>query len=345
MNIVTKTAGVVLAAAALCGIGASAAFAATPTGPAPHAAAGSSSTSSHSSSQVGAPLVSQGFHIYNLTTTPMKLTAIDGDGNFEGRPNVGDVLAPGQYADFEVQYRFATDQNDDATYSNGTDTFVVHMHVNDGNSPSSSVEVKLGTDTYTDPNSDGKTINLLEPAGTVINYDGSQAQQQADVLKQLCAVDATATCTFTPTSETTVDGPQHQVGDTFTNASKIEADYEITEKDTVDVSDSVDISATVGGKLFELVDVSVTATYHHEWTTSHEFEESMDAHVPAMTKVWLDDAPQMFHDTGNFTITVGNTTINLSNVYFDTPNPNGNGNWTLMSQSLNGGPIHRTVLH
>ena len=32
MNIVTKAAGVVLAAAALCGIGASAAFAATPTG-------------------------------------------------------------------------------------------------------------------------------------------------------------------------------------------------------------------------------------------------------------------------------------------------------------------------
>jgi hypothetical protein len=171
------------------------------------------------------------------------------------------------------------------------------------------------------------------------------AGAQADVLKQLCAVDATATCTFTPTSRTYVDGQQHQVGDAFTNASKIEADYILTEKDTVDISDSVDISATVGGKLFDLVDASLTATYHHEWTTSHEFEESMDAHVPAMTKVWLDDAPQMTRDTGNFTITVGNTTINLAGVYFDSPDPDGNGNWTLMSQSTHGGPIHATALH
>ena len=67
MNIVTKAAGVVLAATALCGIGASAAYAATPTG--------------HPSSQVGAPKDSQGFHIYNDTTTPMTLKEIDGDGN------------------------------------------------------------------------------------------------------------------------------------------------------------------------------------------------------------------------------------------------------------------------
>lgn len=94
-----------------------------------------------------------------------------------------------------------------------------------------------------------------------------------------------------------------------------------------------------------MVDASLTATYHHEWTTSHEFEESMDAHVPAMTKVWLEDAPQMIRDTGNFTITVGKTTINLTAVYFDSPDPDGNGNWTLMSQSIGGSPIHRTVLH
>jgi hypothetical protein len=93
------------------------------------------------------------------------------------------------------------------------------------------------------------------------------------------------------------------------------------------------------------VDTSITATYSHGWITSHEYEQSMTADVPPKTKVWLDDALQMTRDTGNFTITIGNTTINLTGVYFDSPAPTFNGNWTLMSQSINGGPIHRTVLH
>jgi len=53
----------------------------------------------------------------------------------------------------------------------------------------------------------------------------------------------------------------------------------------------------------------------------------------------------MIRYTGNFTLTVGNTTINLTGVYFDSPDPDGNGNWTLMSQSTHGGPIHATALH
>jgi hypothetical protein len=97
--------------------------------------------------------------------------------------------------------------------------------------------------------------------------------------------------------------------------------------------------------MFELVNVSISATYGHTWTTSHEFDESMTATVPPKTKVCLDDAPQMLRDTGNFTITLGNTTIHVTHVYFDSPDPDGNGNWTLMSQSIDGSPIHRTVLH
>ena len=93
------------------------------------------------------------------------------------------------------------------------------------------------------------------------------------------------------------------------------------------------------------MNVSISAIYGYTWTTSHEFDESMTATVPPKTKVWLDDAPQMLRDTGNFTITLGNTTIHVTHVYFDSPDPDGNGNWTLMSQSIDGGPIHRTVLH
>jgi hypothetical protein len=262
MNIVTKAAGVVLAATALCGIGASAAFAATPTGHAPHAAAGSSSTSSHSSSQVGAPQYSRAFHVYNLTSVPWELNTIT--GSYEGTPQLGSWLQPGQNDDFE-----ASVGSQDTISFNTNDTGVTIELDVDGFGGTSSFVVSEGGPDHADTN--GQTINLLEPAGTVINYDGSQAQQQATTLKQLCAVDADAACTFTPTSETTVDGPQHQVGDAFTNASSLEAHYTLAEKDTVGISDSVEISASVGAKLFDLVDTSITATYRHGWITSHEY--------------------------------------------------------------------------
>jgi hypothetical protein len=354
MNIVTKTAGVVLAAAALCGIGASAAFAATPTGPAPHAAAESSNTSSHSSSQVGAPQYSRGFHIYNLTSKPMTLLSVTGDGNFEGKPDVGSVLPPGQYADFEVQYRFAYNQNDDIVYTDGihvgaipgVNMFDAHLTVKgqDGTT-SSSCTVTSGTDTCTDPSDNGIVIGFLEPAGTVVNYDSAHAQQQANALNELCTFDADAHCTFTPTNETHLNGEQHQVGDTFTNDSNLEADAAITRKDTVDISDSDNIPLTADSELFKIANASISATYNHEMTTSHDFDESMVAHVPPMTKVWLLDSPPMIRDTGNVSIAVGNTAINCLGVYFDSPDPNGSGNWTLMSQPLAGGPIHATALH
>jgi len=87
---------------------------------------------------------------------------------------------------------------------------------------------------------------------------------------------------------------------------------------------------------------AVTAAYGHTWTTSNEFDETITAHVPQKTTVWLEDAPEMIRYTGNFTLTVGNTTIHLTGVYFDSPDKDGNGNWTLMSQSVNGGPVHAT---
>ncbi len=50
------------------------------------------------------PQYSRGFHIYNLSSYRMKLLSITGDGNFEGRPNDGDVLMPGVgFHDIEVQ--------------------------------------------------------------------------------------------------------------------------------------------------------------------------------------------------------------------------------------------------
>ena len=61
--------------------------------------------------------------------------------------------------------------------------------------------------------------------------------------------------------------------------------------------------------------------------------------VPPGWEVWLTDSPPMFRDTGDFSITLGNTTWRLHDVYFDSPNPDGNGKLAPTQQ----GPQRRTA--
>jgi hypothetical protein len=241
-------------------------------------------------------------------------------------------------AEFDVTFLAFTEQNDYITYSSadGKIQVVEHMKVDAANqyiwyneSPDNSGAwlTALGPDTTLDT---GIELAGYQP---VVNYDGTNAQQEADELKWLCTDPvAYATCSFDATSETKVGGAKHQVGDSFTNSSSVSADYTLAEKDMVSSSNSVDITATASAEFFELFDASISAKYGHTWTNTHEFDEQMVAHVPPGVTVWLDDAPQMIRDTGNFHITIGDTTVNLNNVYFDSPDPSGAGNWSLESK-------------
>jgi hypothetical protein len=61
---------------------------------------------------------SRGFLIYNLSSHPLKLINISGDGKFEGRPEDGAVLMPGVgYHDIEVQWVWLSNQANTATYA------------------------------------------------------------------------------------------------------------------------------------------------------------------------------------------------------------------------------------
>jgi hypothetical protein len=102
------------------------------------------------------------------------------------------------------------------------------------------------------------------------------------------------------------------------------------------VSNSIGVSVTAGTSLFDIVTVELSAEYGHEWSQSQEFTHSVDVEVPPGWEVWLTDSTPMIRDTGDFTIKLGNTTWHLRNVYFDSPNPDGNGKWRLYSKNNNG---------
>ena len=124
------------------------------------------------------------------------------------------------------------------------------------------------------------------------------------------------------TSETTVDGPSHVLV-TETNNGTEPAQLSATKGDDVSATDSVDISATVGGSIAGIVDASVTGSYGHTWSTGHSFTTGVVNTVPAGYYGEITAIAPMIRDTGDFTITMGNTTWNLDGVYFDTPNPDG----------------------
>jgi hypothetical protein len=315
MGFITMTTGAVLAATAFTGAGA--------THSAGYAEVSDTSppTATATAPDVNSPMYSRGFLITNLTSTPMTLKSVTGDDHFEGRPEVGSVLQPGQTADFEVQWRWLSNQNNDITYSNGTSSVDARLTVwgADG-TPTSTCSTVSGRDQCT--TNGGTSISILEPAGTVVNIDGANAQAQAAALKQYCEKNPAASCTFTPTSETRVKGPQHVLAGYANNGSG-EGEMHVTQTDTVSATNSVDISASVGANIAEIVDVQVTAAYGHSWSTSHAFETGVSHPVPAGYYGEITAIAPMIRDTGNFTIKIGNTTINLTGVYFDTADPNG----------------------
>jgi len=323
MSIATKTAGVLLAATALCGIGsvASVAYADTPAGHPP-----TSTASAPAAGSVQGAQYSRGFHVTNLSGNPIKLVSVTGENSFDGRTPDGSVLQPGiGYQDFEMTYYFLKDTFNTLNYAmldaNGNTIGTFHYLIAVGGDGSTASEFHVDSGSISGDAS-GTTLDVKDPSGTVHTINGDQAQAQAATLKAFCAENTSASCSFTPTSETAVDGPSHVLV-TETNNGTEPAQLSASKGDDVSSTDSVDVSATLGGNIAGIVDVSVTGTYGHTWSTGHSFTTGVTNTVPAGYFGEITAIAPMRRDTGDFTITLGNTTWNLNGVYFDSPNPDG----------------------
>jgi hypothetical protein len=279
-----------------------------------------------------AAAATRGFHIYNWSSYSLRLDRMDGDFS-GGNPGLGSVLQPGVgYHDFELTYNFLSPFDaGGATYSIlNNDGAVVGtlssgMHILSVSSNEVSCFVRVGTCT---PSTDGtfhggNTVTYLDQPGSVHNIPPEQSQAQLAALKQFCADNNSATCTFTPTSEAKIESPSHVVGKPVSNTSDVEDETTLTVKDTVGTTDSVGIDVKVGGKILGVVEASITGKYEHEWTEEHTFSQSVTVRLPPHQKCWVEATSPMLRDTGNFTMKLGNTTWNLTGVYFDTPDPNG----------------------
>jgi hypothetical protein len=314
MHILTKTAGIALAAAALCGITSlgSTAFADTTT----------DASRSTGGTQLGS---SQGFHIYNMTGEPLTLSRIDGDRQFEGAPTIGSVLEPGQVATFEVKHVSAWWDYDNVVYRNPQGKqVVIGIGIEAGTIPESQC-LQNGPYECSRPYLHQKEITITDHAGTVHELSGGQALAEAQIVKELCANGGVATCHFTPESEEKAAGPRREIAWHENDGRKTDH-WKVATTDTVEASNSVDVSMKAGTKFSifgQEVDMEIKASYGHESSTGHEFAVSDTVEVdPGYVSHYYAVAP-VLRDTGTITVTVYNCTWKLHGMVFDTPDPSG----------------------
>ena len=238
---------------------------------------------------------------------------------------MGSVLQPGGDADFEVNYTTAYD-SDTLYYTNPQGhTVIIGIGVEGGLIPESQCLSSGGYD-CSRPFLHQKYITIADPAGTVREFNGTQAQAEAAVAQQLCANNSQATCTFTPEGPvTTTYGSRHLIASHVNNDHKPD-EWKVTRKDEAEVSNSLDISISAGAK-FDVfgqeIKMEVKTAYGHEWTSSHEFDVSDTIEIePGYTSYFYGQDPVVRY-TGTVTVTMGQTTWKLHGVTFDTPDVDG----------------------
>lgn len=261
---------------------------------------------------------------------------------FDSRPSDGARVEPGLSHGYQAIYYFLGINDTFARYDvldpGGTSvgSFQVFMNVDGYGGTSSRCALgSLGSKFRCDAGAD--TITFLDPPGTVHDIPAGQGQAQGAVLNHLCAGATAARCELTPTSQIPVDSPSHEVGSALVNNTDQTQDTTISTSDTVGNSNSVGVKVSVetGLTLFgQELKTKIEGSYGHTWTSSHEFSQSVSVHCPAHHRCALFATQPMWRTTGDFTLTMGNTTWHLHNVSFDTPDTTGSGAYEVDSTPL-----------
>lgn len=293
-----------------------------------------------------ASAASRGYKIYNLSSHPLRLInaePVQRDGatgfDFEGRPIDGDVLKPGAPPhDWELKYPLGTSKtfysaklNYDivGTGERYTAALKTGVYTNDSYCEFPS---KLGSCT-----AEGLRLTVTDPPGTKIDIPSGRGQEQAQTLKDLCTKTNAATCDFTVTPPPPPRATQtqaHVVGNAVANCGEDEVDTQISAEDKVGQTNSIEISSKTEFNVFEIAKESITLKYGHEWTTEHTFTQDVAIKVRPGHMGWISATAPVLRDRGDFTLALGNTTWNLRDVYFDSPDPDRAGHFVTDGREL-----------
>jgi hypothetical protein len=170
-------------------------------------------------------------------------------------------------------------------------------------------------------NNGNAVLRMLDLPGTVISVPSGQGQQQADVLNQLCG-SSSATCTFTPKSfDSTSFTDWKLASNSVSNNTTSPLTTTITVTTQQQTATSLKLTTSAQVKVFEIVELGVTEEASQTWTDTYTFSQAIAVTAQPGEKVSIESRDPVTRVTGDFTLTMGNTTWNLYDVNFDSPDP------------------------
>ncbi|MFD4588945.1 hypothetical protein [Streptomyces sp. NPDC058434] len=299
---------------------------------APVAAYAATESPAVSAVSASAPQSSRGFKVTNLTGHRLRLKAVNG-AKFEGRPNVGDVLKPGETHDFEVTYLYAKLNEAVATYEDADggqpapQGFSLTLDVDSRNplappQTSSHCVTNKGTESRNTGQcqGSGQNIKLLDSPGTHYDIPSTDPEIQYRTVNLLCA-SGVGRCDFTNVIESKFYSDKHQVGGALINNTNLPQETTVGFEDTVGSSTSWGTDVEIGVGLEGIVNAKISANYREEWHREHKFSQDVKLTVPAHSKGWVSATTPMVRETGDFTINFGNTSWTIKDVSFEFGDP------------------------
>jgi len=285
-----------------------------------------------------AGLITRALTIQNLTGSALTLASFSATRTVNNVAPIGTVLQPGESTSVTLaQYAFVNNRStlvftptpDTATQPFSTyfdlEPFATNWGCNAvGNNCETSGSTTSGT----------AVLRLLDAPGTVISVPSGQGQRQADVLNQLCGT-SSATCTYTPKSfDRTSYTDWKPASDSVSNLTSSPLSTTITGTSTQSVATSLKLSTSAKGSVFGVVEVSVTAEASQTWTNTYTFSQSVQATALPGEKVSIEARTPVARVTGDFVLTMRNTTWNLYDVNFDSPDADRRGEFRAVTTPI-----------
>ena len=299
-------------------------------------------------SLIGPPVgVSRGFNLTNLSGQAVYLAAIQKEAGYadsvESAPSIGSVLQPGESAHFETTYYYFYTYDTRAIWKSCTDTscasvtpgnqqWTVRLHtwsgqVWDSNGPTT-INCEKGDCSY---DRDGQAVSnpldganrafLLDSPGTVNTLSaGTQADKIARVLEQLCNSNNSASCSFKPKTFQQTQTPWY-LAQSFENNTNVQVTQALARNQTTSTQTSLKLSQNAKLNLFKIVEAGITRETTETWTTQTTWTETYTVPIPSGETGYLYYRDPIKRVTGDFTATIGNTKWLLTDVNFDTPDP------------------------
>ena len=302
-------------------------------------------------SLIGPPVgVSRGFNMTNLSGRAVYLAQIFKESGYETRlevaPPIGFVLQPGDQVHYETTYlyfytydtRFVWKTCEDAfckgAVTPGDQQWTLRLHtwsgqVWDSNGPTT-LNCEIGSCSY---DQNGTAISnplgdnganrafLLDNPGTVNQLSaGSQADRVAQVLDRMCQSNASASCSFSPKrfEQTQTDW---KLAQSFRNATETTVTQALSRNEQTSTQTSLKVAQSAKVSLFKIVEAGISRETTETWTSSKTWQETYTVPIPPGQTGYLYYRDPIKRVTGDFTATIGNTTWNLTDVNFDTPDP------------------------